>query len=89
MYCMCQNFPLDQGSAKKNAAWRTTSGLVAGVFATLFTHPVDVVRARLTVQDHLHKQYTGDWGVCIFSVDLYMKLDLCLCYCVQTVYFCL
>lgn len=66
---VCQNFPLDQGSVKKNAAWRASSGLVAGVFATLLTHPVDVVRARLTVQDHFHKQYTGNWCIYVLLVD--------------------
>ena len=50
---------------RKNATMRTTSGAMAGVFASLLTHPMDVVRARLTVQDQSHKAYNG-----IHDIDL-------------------
>lgn len=32
---------------------------MAGLIATLVTHPVDVVRARLTVQDQSNRTYRG------------------------------
>lgn len=45
---------------KKNAVMRTSSGALAGVFASFFTHPMDVVRARLTVQDQSRTVYNGN-----------------------------
>ena len=39
--------------------WRMGAGAFAGVFATVLTHPMDVIRARLTVQSHTNKQYKG------------------------------
>ena len=45
---------------KKNAVMRTSSGALAGVFASFFTHPMDVVRARLTVQDQSRTVYSGN-----------------------------
>ena len=44
---------------KKSTVMRITSGAMAGIFASIFTHPMDVVRARLTVQDQSSKAYTG------------------------------
>ena len=44
---------------KKSVAMRITSGAMAGIFASSFTHPMDVVRARLTVQDCASKEYAG------------------------------
>ena len=44
---------------KRSAIMRTTSGAIAGMFGTFFTHPIDVVRARLTVQDQSSKKYNG------------------------------
>jgi len=40
-------------------AGRMCVGGMAGLVATLVTHPLDVVRARLTVQDQTHKTYRG------------------------------
>lgn len=58
-YSTIQKFPLEEGSMKKSAVMRITSGAMAGIFASIFTHPMDVVRARLTVQDQSSKAYTG------------------------------
>jgi solute carrier family 25 phosphate transporter 23/24/25/41 len=38
---------------------RMCSGAMAGVFATLFTYPIDVARAKLTVQERTTKSYNG------------------------------
>ena len=38
---------------------------MAGVFASMFTHPMDVVRARLTVQDQSSKAYSGMYFTCV------------------------
>ncbi len=54
-----QQFPLDKSSSPWNPVWRMGAGAVAGVFATLLTHPMDVVRARLTVQSRQETQYRG------------------------------
>ena len=35
------------------------AGAFAGVFATVLTYPMDVVRAKLTVQSQAHKTYNG------------------------------
>ena len=35
---------------KYEPLWRMAAGATAGIFATLLTHPLDVARARLTVQ---------------------------------------
>jgi solute carrier family 25 phosphate transporter 23/24/25/41 len=58
-YNMAKKFPLEEGSMRKNATMRITSGAMAGIFASIFTHPMDVVRARLTVQTKSSKVYTG------------------------------
>jgi solute carrier family 25 phosphate transporter 23/24/25/41 len=58
-YNMAKNFPLDDGSIRKSAAMRICSGAMAGVFATLFTYPIDVARAKLTVQERTTKSYNG------------------------------
>lgn len=40
-----------------NSLWRMGAGASAGMAATLLTHPIDVVRARITVQQT--KRYKG------------------------------
>ncbi len=57
-----QVFPLDSGTLSLNMAGRMFIGGLAGLFATLVTHPIDVVRARLTVQDSSNKTYGGTDG---------------------------
>ena len=42
------------------------AGASAGVIATLLTHPIDVVRARITV--HQTKQYKGKIDTVRFSI---------------------
>lgn len=54
-----QNFPLEEGSIRRNTAMRICSAAMAGIFATLFTYPIDVVRAKLTVQEQSCKSYNG------------------------------
>lgn len=56
---LAKNFPLDSTSSSYNTVWRMGAGAFAGVFATVVTHPMDVVRARLTVQSHSAKTYRG------------------------------
>ena len=36
------------------------AGATAGTFATLLTHPIDVVRARLTIQSQATQHYRGN-----------------------------
>lgn len=35
------------------------TGAFAGMFATILTHPIDVIRAKLTVQSQKNKLYQG------------------------------
>ncbi len=51
------------------------AGAFAGMFGTVLTHPMDVIRAKLTIQSQQSKMYRGRWvGVHIsYSYDiLYM-----------------
>ncbi len=81
LVCMCvcmyellalQKFPLDSGTLSLNMAGRLCVGGLAGLFATILTHPIDVVRARLTVQDSSNKIYRGT----IASLLMYFLLYL-------------
>ncbi len=54
-----QKFPLDSGTLSLNMAGRMCVGGLAGLVATIVTHPIDVVRARLTVQDPSSRAYRG------------------------------
>ena len=56
-YLISQQFPLDGDQSIVNSLWRMGAGASAGMIATLLTHPIDVVRARITVQQT--KQYKG------------------------------
>lgn len=56
---MAKHFPLDRTSSPWNPLWRMGAGATAGIFATLLTHPIDVVRARLTIQSQFTQQYSG------------------------------
>ena len=47
---LTQKFPLDGEQSVINSLWRMGAGASAGMTATLLTHPFDVVRARITVQ---------------------------------------
>lgn len=47
-------FPLDGAQSTNNSLWRMGAGASAGILATVLTHPIDVVRARLTVQKTAH-----------------------------------
>lgn len=59
------------------------AGAFAGVFATVLTHPMDVVRAKLTVQSQAHKTYNGTRvplclavvGSLCFSLCIYTMAD--------------
>ena len=42
---------MDNSKNPNQPLWRLFSGASAGVVANTITHPLDVVRARLTVQD--------------------------------------
>ncbi|XP_065839630.1 uncharacterized protein [Oscarella lobularis] len=46
---LCKMFPVDAVNNVYEPVWRMGSAATAGTFATLLTHPLDVVRARLTV----------------------------------------
>ena len=50
---------------RRNSAMRVTSGAMAGIFASFFTYPIDIVRAKLTVQDQSTKVYRG--MLCTYS----------------------
>lgn len=39
--------------------WRFLSGATAGIVSTTVTHPLDVVRARLTIQTKGNTAYSG------------------------------
>ena len=43
--------------------WRGAVGAIASLFGTILTHPLDVVRTRITLQTQLqrHTTYTGIW----------------------------
>lgn len=43
--------------------WRGAVGAIASLFGTILTHPLDVVRTRITLQTQLqrHTAYTGIW----------------------------
>lgn len=59
LYLCLQHFPLDQNANPWNPVWRMGAGAFAGVFATVLTYPMDVVRAKLTVQSQARKTYNG------------------------------
>ena len=65
-----QKFPLDSGTLSLNMAGRMCVGGLAGLVATIVTHPMDVVRARLTVQDSSSKVYRGR-DMCIYIYEYY------------------
>lgn len=48
---MIKYTPVDNLKNPQQPLWRFISGGTAGIFSTVLTHPLDVVRARLTVQD--------------------------------------
>ena len=73
---------------------RMCSGAMAGVFATLFTYPIDVARAKLTVQERTTKSYNGrpvsaqfigrhfnskKYGVKVFSLSVTIKMKALKC----------
>lgn len=68
-----QKFPLDSGTLSLNMAGRMCVGGLAGLVATIVTHPMDVVRARLTVQDSSSKVYRGR-DMCIYINIMVMYL---------------
>jgi len=65
------------------------AGAFAGMFATILTHPMDVVRAKLTIQSQTSKLYKGNttnyilwiasaWFVTIsFTEFIYVCTYLC------------
>ena len=63
-----QQFPLDDSSSPYNAVWRMGAGAFAGMFATLLTHPMDVVRAKLTVQSQNSRVYNGKHHATTYNV---------------------
>ena len=67
---------------RKNAAMRITSGAMAGVFASFFTYPIDVVRAKLTVQDPSCRVHRGmDHLVANHVVTSFCIMHALLCIC--------
>eukprot|EP00794_Sanderia_malayensis_P015814 gene15814-17409_t len=48
---MIKYTPVDNEKNPNQPLWRLFSGATAGAVANAFTHPMDVVRARLTIQD--------------------------------------
>ena len=46
------------------------AGAVAGMFATVLTHPMDVIRAKLTVQSQNAKVYKGMQAMYVKNSDL-------------------
>lgn len=70
-----QRFPLDNGSMGSAITGRMLAGLAAGVFATTLTHPMDVVRANLTVTQHSHTsiymEYLMYISVIVYSIHVY------------------
>jgi solute carrier family 25 phosphate transporter 23/24/25/41 len=58
---LCKLFPAEIDE-KYEPLWRMAAGATAGIFATLLTHPLDVARARLTVQVK-DKGSTGRAGI--------------------------
>jgi hypothetical protein len=47
------------------------AGASAGMIATLLTHPIDVVRARITVQQT--RRYKGIFDLCRFQLKVDLK----------------
>lgn len=56
-------FPVDSIDSSLEPLWRMAAGATAGTFATMLTHPLDVVRARLTV-------YVGDGTTAVRPGDV-------------------
>ena len=79
---------MDQKSSPWNPVLRMGAGAFAGVFATVLTHPIDVVRARLTVQSQTDMAYRGVYVcVCIAhhceaSCSQSMCAEVCMSVCV-------
>ena len=61
---------MDCTSSSWNPVWRMGAGASAGIFATILTHPIDVVRARLTVQSQITQQYRGTF-ISIKQYDIF------------------
>ena len=70
-----QHFPLDRTSSPWNPLWRMGAGASAGIFATILTHPIDVVRARLTIQSQMTQHYRGTHFnyASVICVDQYVR----------------
>eukprot|EP00111_Clytia_hemisphaerica_P004439 TCONS_00012687-protein len=57
---MIKYTPVDNTKNPNQPLWRFVSGVTAGIVSTAATHPLDVVRARLTIQDRTSANtYTG------------------------------
>ncbi len=50
---------MNDTSSPYNAVYRMGAGAFAGMFATILTHPMDVIRAKLTIQSQNTKVYEG------------------------------
>lgn len=60
---MIKYTPVDNSKNPNQPLWRFLSGATAGVIATTATHPLDVVRARLTIQDLSIKNVSNYTGI--------------------------
>ncbi|XP_032236106.1 mitochondrial adenine nucleotide transporter ADNT1 [Nematostella vectensis] len=60
---MIKYTPVDNDKNPHQPLWRFVSGATAGVVATASTHPLDVVRARLTVQDMSTRSISNYTGI--------------------------
>ncbi|XP_065067634.1 uncharacterized protein LOC135693173 isoform X1 [Rhopilema esculentum] len=60
---MIKYTPVDNEKNPNQPLWRLLSGATAGVVANTLTHPLDVVRARLTVQDRTTADVTRYRGI--------------------------
>ena len=72
-------FPVDAVNNVYEPVWRMGSAATAGTFATLLTHPLDVVRARLTVVKDAKGKLLGNWdsGLDLFSVARHRSYSRC------------
>ena len=60
---------MNDPSSPYNAVYRMGAGAFAGMFATILTHPMDVIRAKLTIQSQTTKVYKGVYCLFEYSIE--------------------